>query len=217
MKQIRLGLISALSACAVLAGCMTLAGTNPSTWYSSMNGREPSGNRIYICHGFGCTYKTVVAFSEKDRKALARIFSKGKASSPSAEREALSKAIIWQERRVGRIVGSSKDIGGLDMRNSGVRGQMDCIDEATNTTSLLIYAQEQGFLKHHTVSRPVARGFFLDGRYPHATAVITEKEKGVQWAVDSWRLANAMPPDVMLLEKWFRVRSSELEVPRPES
>lgn len=97
------------------------------------------------------------------------------------------------------------------MSSANVRGQMDCIDEATNTTSLLAYAQSQGWLKFYRVKHPASRGFFLDGKYPHASAVIKDKITGQAYAVDSWRLANGMPPDILALERWFQITSSELE------
>lgn len=201
---------SVIGALMGLAGCVSLAGDDPGTWYQTMKGRLPVGNRLYICHGFGCAYTDRVDFTRADRRRLARLLRVGRGSA-EAERTALSKAVIWQEKRVGRAIGSSNDIGGLDLKNAGVRGQMDCIDEATNTTSLLLYLEENGLLRHHTVGRPVARGFFIDGRYPHATAVITEKKSGLQWAIDSWRRDNAEAPDVMPLDRWFRVRSRDLD------
>jgi hypothetical protein len=83
---------------------------------------------------------------------------------------------------------------------------MDCIDEATNTTSVLLVAERRGLLRHHEVTSPVARGFFLDGRYPHATAVLRETGGGSAWAVDSWPEANGKPPLVQPLDAWFAAR-----------
>ena len=60
---------------------------------------------------------------------------------------------------------------------------MDCVDEATNTHALLVYLAKRGMLKHHKVERNASRGHFIDGRYPHWTAVISDP-KGVTWAVD---------------------------------
>ena len=80
---------------------------------------------------------------------------------------------------------------------------MDCIDESTNTTSLLLIAQRNKMLRHHRVSAPVARGFFLDGRYPHATATITEKKTATVYAVDSWVHENGKRPDIMPIERWL--------------
>ncbi|AXS40546.1 hypothetical protein [Breoghania sp. L-A4] len=186
----------------VLSGCAGQAVGTPKSWYAYRNAVAPSSAKVVICHGFGCAWRTPVSFSSADMKQLASILKNG-ASSPQAERAAISRAVQWQEKRVAPVVGSANDAGGFDAQNAGVRGQMDCIDEATNTTSLLVVAEKAGLLTHHSVRSPVARGFFLDGRYPHATAVVTEKAAGKSFAVDSWPHANGVAPDIMPLDTWF--------------
>ena len=86
---------------------------------------------------------------------------------------------------------------------------MDCLDEATNTTSLLVLLAEHGYLKHHDVREPSARGFFFDGRYPHATAVLAEHGTGEKWAIELRPRANAEPPVIQLLSEWKRARSGD--------
>ena len=78
---------------------------------------------------------------------------------------------------------------------------MDCIDESTNTDNFLHYLQSRGWLKHHTVARRTSRGAFIDGRYPHWTAVIEDRQ-GQRWAVDSWYEEGGGPPDIMPLRQW---------------
>ena len=171
-----------------------------------MTGVAPRSDRIYVCHSFGCARKTAVDFSAADLKKLRQILGKGSKSSAS-ERTAIASAVAWNERRVAPIVGSGGDEGGFDLQNSGIPGQMDCIDEASNTTSLLLVAERHGMLSHHRVLSPVARGFFLDGRYPHATAVIAENGGGREFAVDSWPMANGETPLVQDLNAWFAAYS----------
>lgn len=194
-------LVGGLSA--LLAGCQTQSTSSLDDWSSRMSYRAPSNSQIFICHAFGCKLKHRFKPGEKDLAKLKAILALGQAS-PEAERKAIGKAVQWFERRVGPVVGSDKDIGGLDMRNAGVAGQMDCIDEASNTTSYLTYAEKNGLLKYHTVLAPVARGFFLDGRYPHATAVVKEKDSGRRHAVDSWRYDNGVLPIIKPLEAWYQ-------------
>jgi hypothetical protein len=190
----------------LLSGCAGQSLGSADGWYDGQNGTPPRDHRVYICHGFGCTYKTPVDFSARDLGRLKAMLASGK-SSPEAERTAVSRAVQWQEKRVAGLVGSGSDRGGYDPQNSRVRGQMDCIDEASNTTSLLLVAQARGYLRHHKVGRPVARGFFLDGRYPHATATLREKRSGKVWAIDSWPRSNGKAPDVMALDLWMLERS----------
>lgn len=187
----------------LVVGCAGQEQGSATAWYGEQNGVPPKTSKIFICHGFGCNLKTAVRFSPGDIEELRGILAEGEGSA-SQERIAIAKAVQWQEKRVGPIVGSDKDIGGLDMRNANVPGQMDCIDESTNTTSLLLVAEENGMLTHHRVGRPVARGFLLDGRYPHATASIIEFDTGTAYAVDSWPQANAEKPDVILLSTWMK-------------
>lgn len=194
-------------AAVLTAGCASQAMLGPGTWYRDRGAFPPKEGRLYVCHGFGCAYKAPVDFTSRDRRKLAAILGAGKASA-AAERQAVSKAVQWQEARVTAILGTAPDIGGLDMSNAGVAGQMDCIDEATNTTSLLLYAEQQGMLQHHRVVSPVARGFLLDGRYPHATAVLRETAADRAYAIDSWVNASAQAPIIQPLESWFAERGT---------
>lgn len=185
----------------LLAGCQGLHRGDPLQWYVSQNGIPPrDGNRVSVCHSFGCQLKTTVTFDERDIGRMRRLIGNG---GPREEREGIRRMIAWAETRVAPAAGSADDFPGLDLGNAGVPGQMDCIDEASNTTSYLLVAERNGLLRHHRVGKPVARGFFLDGRYPHATAVIIEKTDGTPWAVDSWPHRNGEKPDMMTLQAWF--------------
>ena len=197
----RLSILLSVLAGLVLSGCVS-AGTSPLGWYATQEARPPQGLAIGICHAFGFQRQTTVRLSERDIAGLARILERGQAS-PQAERAAIARAVMWMEERVAPEVGSANDVGGLDMQNAGVPGQMDCLDETTNTTTTLIVLAENGLLQHHTPAHPVARGFFLDGRYPHATAVVIETASGEAWAIDPWPYANAEDVDVMPLSRWF--------------
>ncbi|NRG18853.1 hypothetical protein HPQ64_14265 [Rhizobiales bacterium] len=200
---IKYSLLTAASAVLLAACGAAQISSYSGGWYRQHSGVMPRDDgRIYVCHGFGCAYKTPVDFSFGQRAKLRKILAAG-GRSPEAERRAIAKAVAWNEARVAPVVGSADDVGGYDLRNSGKQGQMDCIDEATNTTSLLLVAQRQGLLRHHDVVSPVARGFFIDGEYPHATAVVVEKQSGKAYAIDSWPRGNAKLPVVQDLDRWF--------------
>ena len=200
--SLRASLFGALAAVMLVAGCAGQYVGQPLNWYRKHGGTPPTGDRIFVCHAFGCAIRTPVTISSASRAKAARIMRSG-AGSPAAERKAIAAAIAWFEKRVAPTVGSGGDVGGLDLWNAGVPGQMDCIDEATNATSYLLLLQSWKLLRHHTVASPVARGFFLDGRYPHATAVVVDKSSGTPWAIDSWPHANGKKPDVLTLQSWF--------------
>lgn len=190
-----------LAALVLLGGCAAQSTLDAEGWYSGSRRLAPRDNGVWVCHGFGCHYKAKVDFTARDIAAMRKIM--GRPASAAAERERVKRLIAWAEKRVAPEAGSANDVGGLDLENARVRGQMDCLDEATNTTSYLLVAQRNGLLRFHQVARPVARGYFLDGRYPHATAVL-RADDGSSYAVDSWPIANGVPPLVMPLDEWFR-------------
>ncbi|MBP0645378.1 hypothetical protein J8J17_26655, partial [Mycobacterium tuberculosis] len=77
------------------------------------------------------------------------------------EREGINLAVSWFENRAAPTLGGPPDVRGSDLAHSGQAGQTDCLDEATNSTTLLIYLQEQGLLRYHRVVRPTSRGGLL--------------------------------------------------------
>lgn len=202
-------LCSTLFLSLILVGCMQTSHGDPASWYENQDARAPKGTSVYVCHGTGCARKERVDFSPTDMKRLQSILAKGSASA-SSERAAMGKAVQWFERRVAPQVGSGNDVGGFDISTVNKPGQLDCIDEATNTTSLLKLAADRGYLSHHRIGRPSARGFFLDGRYPHATAVVIETSGDEAYAIDSWTRDNAEPPEIMPLSVWFKQRPQGL-------
>lgn len=155
---------------------------------------------FFVCHGYGCEYRTKVLIGSADADRLAAIFGNGASSAP-AERDAIRKAVSLFEERSTSAIGVRDDARSL-FGEGRIKGQMDCIDESTNTHGFLLYLQKTGLLRHHTVLANSSRGMFVDGRYPHATAVIKDNETGEIFAVDSWFEPGGGPPDIMLLSEW---------------
>mgnify|MGYP001765354513 CR=1 FL=1 len=159
----------------------------------------PASDRLPYCHGFGCEFKTAVPFTEADIAHLKRLFD-GHRASPSDERVAIDLADRWWEKKADSVIGAPPDRRGSELKDAHKPGQTDCIDEATNTTTLLTWLERYGLLRHHHVRRPESRGAFL---YAHATAVITDRTTGTDWVADSWMRDSGDRIDVMPLEKWF--------------
>ena len=187
-----------------LTACAAQSLSSHGDWYEARSAPPPAGNRVYVCHGYGCRYTTPVTFSEAE---LATITAPLQATlaDPGQERAALALSVQAFEEIVGRRVGTGSDRGKTQI-GGGDKSQMDCIDEATNTTSLLLMLESRGALRRHKVMHPVARGFFLDGRYPHATAVLGETSGDEKWAIDSWPDDNGEPPVVQRVDLWLASR-----------
>jgi hypothetical protein len=159
--------------------------------------------KIRYCHGYGCRMKSPVTFSAGDLMALKRIMDGGR-GSPAAERAAISRASQWYERHAGAQTGTSSDGAKGEFGIYTPLSQLDCIDEMTNTTTLLKLIAREGWLRHHAVGPSASRGLLFDGRYPHNTATVVEKKSGGRWVVDSWVRSNGQPPDIKPLEVWKR-------------
>jgi hypothetical protein len=158
---------------------------------------------VVVCHGYGCLYRTQVHFDARDMARLRSIVVAGRASA-TAERNALGKAVQWFEVTVGPLAGTSHDKAKGDVLLVPDPGQEDCIDESTNTTTLLKLIESRGWLAYHRVGATKERGFLLDGRYPHNTATVYDKATGKRWAIDSWTHANGVFPDIMPIEVWVK-------------
>lgn len=154
---------------------------------------------IVVCHGHDCTYRDRLPVTRNDAQRFASIMAAGRGSA-QAERAAIGKAIQHFELRTSAYLGH-RDTPMSQFRNAGVKGEMDCIDEAMNSRALLRYLAGRGLLRHHTVGENASRGFMIDGQFPHAAATIREKN-GTQWAVDSWEGAPGDAPIIIPLAKW---------------
>jgi hypothetical protein len=187
----RFALLTALAA--IAAGC-----TSVSSNYNDDIANVSTG-RLTVCHGFDCRNQTALTFSADDQQRLRALLATN--ADAAAERDAIRKAVqVFENAATARLGVADKPKS--DLSQTGQHGQMDCIDESTNTRTFLRYLESNGLLKHHTVQTNVTRGVIFDGRYFHATAVMRDRG-GQRWAVDSWYEPAGGPPDVMRLEEWL--------------
>lgn len=170
--------------------------------YADVGISAPTVARMTVCYGFACRRRMDLAFTTKERATLMSIVARGRAS-PAAERQAIQRAFVWFDHRVGNEVGTSRRVANADIRAFDDAHNFDCWDTTRNDTSLLLVLQEWGALHHHTVTNPRYRGNILVGQPPHNTAVIVERESGTKWIVDMWTTAYGQVPDVMPLAKWL--------------
>lgn len=190
----------AIAASALLAGCTYERTGPPERHLTDWGAQEPSKHAVSVCHAYGCQKTTRVVFSEKDVGEIRKIMRRTKkADTPYEERRAVAYAIGWMERRVGEQIGTSADRPGMDFHASGDPTQQDCVDEATNTTSYLLFLHKRGLIKKHTVEIPISKGRIWRGvkNWPHWTAILKEEGTGQRYAVDSWIYENGENPAVV--------------------
>lgn len=129
--------------------------------------------------------------------------------SAKDERRSIRAAIALFEQVAGEQTPTHADKRKGE-NSLGERGQMDCVDESSNTTTYLWMMSHEGLLRFHAVEAPRWRTRFLCFG-PHRTAVIRELATGQLWAVDSWVRDNGGRPDVQRIEAWRRREKAEEE------
>ena len=198
--------VFAIFAPVVLAGCTYEQKGPPTQHLRDWGAAAPSKNAVSVCHAYGCQKTTRVIFTKKDVAEIKKLMRKvKKGNTPHEERRSVAYAIGWLETEVGKRIGTSADRPGMDFRASGDPTQQDCVDEATNTTSYLLFLHKRGLIKQHTVEIPIAKGRIWRGvkNWPHWTAVLKEEGTGQKYAVDSWIFENGENPAVVKLEEWY--------------
>lgn len=145
-------------------------------------------NRIYICHGHGCNAIDKFTFNRNDLKHLKSLMTKS--DSAVQERKNLSKAVAWFENRVCSTSKTCTDHAGGTYMSSGDPTQLDCVDEATNTTSLMLVMQKYKMFKFHKVVEPSVKMSIQ----PHWFSSIEELSTKQVWGVDSFFSENGQEP-----------------------
>jgi hypothetical protein len=154
--------------------------------------------RFSFCYHGSCAETTVTGFSNSEWQRVRKVFLAR--TTAAGERVYIRKAIALMEQIIGEKTGTDIDRAGT-FEHLGEEGQLDCIDESTNTTFYLMMLVNDGLIRWHSVEDRSSRGFFLRG-WPHTTAVIRDRHSDTQYAVDSWFLDNGKPPYIIPLEKW---------------
>ncbi len=166
---------------------------------------DPDVKHFSMCHNQGC--KTVAQLSLSDTQ-WAQISQHFQPPTTSAEQERrqIANAIAEFEQIVGVMTDTTHDKAGL-FQAMGSYGQLDCIDESTNTTTYLLIMDKQGLLKWHEPMDHVNRGFFIFG-WPHSSGAMREKahsgnsDEPAEFAVDSWFEDNGKRPHIIPLSQW---------------
>lgn len=154
------------------------------------------------CYGYGCVQRADIPLTEEDWAKI-KLPMLPPTENAAAEREKIKKSIAVFEQIMGEKAGTKTDKAGT-FRHMGAEGlQQDCVDESMNTTIYLQLLKQKNLLLYHNVSGPTVRLPIIHaGRWPHQTAVITEKETGQSYVVDSWFHDNGEPPEIVTLEQW---------------
>lgn len=162
---------------------------------------------VPVQYGKGALEPVAFVIAEADWRRVESLFCDPPPATAADERDRISAAIGVLERIAGEHTRAGEDLARNKSPHGSV-GQMDCIDESTNTDTYLRLLAQQGLLRHHEVDPPVRRYRWLIS--VHRTAVIRETATGDLYAVDSWFYDSGAPAVVLPLEVW---RTGEADPP----
>ncbi len=178
---------------------------------------EPDINHFSMCHAHGCKEVEQLSLTPIEWQKIKQHFLPT-AHSAEAERIQVANAIAEFEQIIGIKTDTTHDKAGL-FESMGSYGQLDCIDESTNTTTYLLILEKQGLLKWHQPMDHVTRGFFLFG-WPHSSGAMREMTSAdnaseSEFAVDSWFEDNGKRPHIIPLSQWRSGWTPENDPSRP--
>lgn len=153
------------------------------------------------CFDFGCKTTRELHFETIQWDQIRAIFATGIVDGAS-EKQAIRTAVAMMERFSGELTGTHRDRGG-NYPGSNIPGQMDCIDESTNTYQYLSALQELELLKWHRVDLKQRRIVWF---VTHWTATIREIDSNQRFAVDSWYGDNGEMPYIQPIDDWASKR-----------
>ena len=178
-----------------LTACAT--GIDPGKY----NDDPASRQKFTQCHGYSCTVKSPTGLDDSEWRGIEKIFTPVPKDAVS-ERIRIGEAVAALEKITGQKTGTDADLAMAGTLKENDR-QLDCIDETINTTHYLRFLETGGLLKYHEPAPPTHRGYFIDGRWPHNTAVIREKATGALFVVDSFYKANGETPYILPRSQWL--------------
>jgi len=159
----------------------------------------PVLNGFDVCAGGGCADIKHVSLNDEEWQTITAIFSRaGTPVNAEQERGLIASAIGAFEKIIGAKTGTSADLAGTF---HSIQGQLDCNDEAINSTTYMRLMRQNGLIQLHEIEDMRTRNFFFSG-WPHTTAVIRELATGERYAVDSWFYDNGLPATVVPFARW---------------
>jgi hypothetical protein len=190
----------------LLLVCSTLNTQAAITDITRIYKEQPSLDGFDICFGGGCAEISHVKISSDEWQKVVDVFSNvdsnltNQQENVAQERNHIAQAVGVLETIIGEKTGTATDRAGT-FDNSDFPGQLDCNDEAINTTSYIRLMRQAGLVQLHEVESMHTRNFFFSG-WPHTTAVIHEIANDQHYAVDSWFYDNGFPAVIVPLSAW---------------
>lgn len=205
--RISLRVLALFLAAASVSACAAQRPEHADQFRARYGLEAPERHAFSLCFGHGCKHSATVRLSDSQWAEIRVIFTDSPtdtatdaAKDAKEERARIACAVALLEGMAGEQTGTLADKAGTDFPLEN-RYQLDCVDEALNTTAYLVMMKRDGLLRYRDMRGPATRGFFFRG-WPHTTAAIAERGNGRAYAVDSWFFDNGKAPAILPLSQW---------------
>ena len=148
MRHRRSPAVSLLVPALVLAACQS----HEEQRVAKLIEANPTPAKFSVCHGNSCRLRTDISLSAAEWEQVRALFDPPPADA-RAERQQIAHATALLEILTGRQAGTLEDAPGMGV-HWNPDGQLDCIDEATNSTEYLRMMAADGLIRFHDVGFP---------------------------------------------------------------
>lgn len=171
----------------------------------------PTLAEFTVCHGFGCTERSMARLNSAQWQRVAALFS-SRARTAAAEREQIARGVALIETMVGPQTGTDArqwtHQHNIILPNLGDSTQLDCVDDAVNTWTYMTLMERAKLLRFHRVAKLSNAGSLTDP-FMRNTAVLQELNGGY-FAIDASFVDAGVPPRILPLETWINTLPTEL-------
>ena len=195
MLHRHLTIATLISTALVLTACQS----NEEHRVAKLLEADPTPAKFSVCHGNSCRLRTEVSLSAAEWAQVRALFDPQPVDA-GAERHQIARATALLEVFTGRQANTLEDAPGMGV-HWNPDGQLDCIDEATNSTAYLRMMAADSLIHFHDIGLPANR-FVITAWGPSNTATIKERATGKVYAVDSYFRANGEPADILPIDVW---------------
>jgi hypothetical protein len=155
---------------------------------------------LRICFNWSCASRQHLTFTAADMAKVAQQMSLCPRDGLYDRLQRLRIGIWQMEVLAEKYQPLLANDEGVNDRDSALRGRMDCVDSASNTTTYLHVLYDLGLLPGWSLQQPKVRHRF--SLLVHWTAVVVDSRAADSWSVDSWMRPNGHLPLVMPLREW---------------
>jgi hypothetical protein len=157
---------------------------------------------LRLCFNSSCARTEMLTFSAADMEKVKEQLGYCP-GEPLYDRLQRVRIAVWQMEVLAQkyepLLAYDREVND---REYGVEGRMDCVDNASNTTTYLAILMDLGQLPSWRVGESRVRKP-LDFNAMHWTAVLEDEVTGKEWAVDSWFRPNGHLPFVLPFAAWM--------------